>query len=323
MFFSVIIPVYNVEKYLRECIDSILSQSFDDYEIILVNDGSTDSSPAICDEYVKKDSRVKVIHKENGGASVARNIGTDIAIGKYILYLDSDDYISDKEFFAELYKKAEAGNDVIIYKFKKYFEDEKRFGKCQYAFPEFEQQKTLAEKTNYLVKTDSFYCAGWSKAIRSEIIKNNNIRFLEGIVGEDQEWYYRVLEHVKTIGGIDKDFIVYRQHANSVTSTNNIKKIFDCTYVVDEVQKRLLSIDVDDSYKNALLASAAKLYCNLLIAYCSYKGKRNKELYNKLKELSFLLKYDVNPRVATFNKLYKVAGFDITMFFLKIICKVR
>ena len=323
MFFSVIIPVYNVEKYLRECVDSILAQSFEDYEIILVNDGSKDSSPAICDEYAKKDSRIKVIHKENGGASAARNMGTDVASGKYILYLDSDDYISDKDFFKELHKKAESGTDVIIYKFKKYFEETKQFSKCHYAFPELETKPTLAERINYLVKTDSFYCAGWSKAIRADIIRENNIRFMEGVVGEDQEWYYRVLENVKTIDGIDKDFIVYRQHTNSVTSTKNIKKLFDCIYVVNEVQKRILSLDIDDDYKNALLASAAKLYCNLMIAYCAYKGKEKKEQYKKLKELSFLLKYNVNPRVATFNKVYRIFGFDVTMLCLKIICKIR
>lgn len=323
MFFSVIIPVYNVEKYLNECVDSILTQSFKDFELILVNDGSKDSSPAICDEYAKSDPRVKVIHKENGGASAARNVGTDEASGKYILYLDSDDYISDCDFFKQLYEKAQSRTDVIVYKFKKYFEETKKFVQCHYGFPELDKYQTVAERINYLVKTDSFYCAGWSKAIRAEIIKNNNIRFLEGVVGEDQEWYYRVLEYVKTIDGIDKDFIVYRQRENSVTSTKNIKKLFDCIYVVDEVQKRLVNLDIDTEYKNALLASAAKLYCNLMIAYCAYKGKEKKEQYSKLKELSFLLKYNVNPRVATFSKIYKLVGFDVTMFCLKIICKVR
>lgn len=323
MFFSVIIPVYNVEKYLRECVDSILAQSFDDYELILVNDGSKDSSPAICDEYSAKDSRIKVIHKENGGASTARNKGTDAASGDYILYLDSDDYISDKDFFKELYEKAKDGIDVIIYKFKKYFEETARFAKCQYGFPELEKQNTLVEKINYLVKTDSFYCAGWSKAIRADIIRENNIRFKEGVVGEDQEWYYRVLENVKTIDGIDKDFIVYRQRANSVTSSGKLKNLVDCIFVVDEVQKRVFGLDIDEDYKTALLGSVAKLYCNLMIGYAAFKGKEKRAQYQKLKELSHLLKYNVNPRVAAFNKIYRVFGFGMTVFCLKIVCKVR
>ena len=98
MFFSVIVPVYNVEKYLKECLDSILSQTFKDFELILVNDGSKDSSPAICDEYAEKDSRVKVIHKENGGQSTARNMGIEKATGEFAVFLDSDDLLSPNTF---------------------------------------------------------------------------------------------------------------------------------------------------------------------------------------------------------------------------------
>ena len=93
---SVIIPIYKVEKYLRECIDSIINQSFKNLEIILVDDGSPDNCGKICDEYAKKDNRLKVIHKENGGLSSARNAGLDIATGEYISFVDSDDYVSNK-----------------------------------------------------------------------------------------------------------------------------------------------------------------------------------------------------------------------------------
>ena len=95
MYFSIIVPVYNVEKYLRECIDSILCQTFTDFELILVDDGSKDESGKICDEYAEKDNRIKVIHKENGGQSTARNCGVKESSGKYIVFLDSDDFISE------------------------------------------------------------------------------------------------------------------------------------------------------------------------------------------------------------------------------------
>ncbi|MGF2941895.1 glycosyltransferase family 2 protein [Enterococcus xiangfangensis] len=92
---SIIVPVYNVEKYLRKCVDSILAQTFTDFELILVDDGSPDNSGAICDQYAEKDSRIKVIHKENGGLSDARNAGIEVAKGKYLGFIDSDDYIAD------------------------------------------------------------------------------------------------------------------------------------------------------------------------------------------------------------------------------------
>ena len=95
---SIVVPVYDVEQYLPRCIDSILKQSFTDFELILVNDGSTDNCPIICDEYADKDDRIKVIHKENGGLSDARNTGINKASGKYISFIDSDDFIVENTY---------------------------------------------------------------------------------------------------------------------------------------------------------------------------------------------------------------------------------
>ena len=112
---SVIIPVYNVEEYLRECIDSVLNQTFSDFEVILVNDGSTDSSGEICDEYVEKDERVTVIHQKNGGLSVARNIGLSEANGKYVYFLDSDDYISENALATLLNIAENDSSDIVFF----------------------------------------------------------------------------------------------------------------------------------------------------------------------------------------------------------------
>ena len=111
---SVIVPIYKVEKYLRQCIDSIINQSLKDIEIILVDDGSPDNCPKICDEYKKIDSRIKVIHKKNGGLSSARNAGMKIATGEYIGFVDSDDYVS-KEFLEELYLIFHSFHNYICY----------------------------------------------------------------------------------------------------------------------------------------------------------------------------------------------------------------
>lgn len=111
---SVIVPVYNTEKYLRECVDSILSQAFTDLELILVDDGSTDGSGDICDEYCKLDNRVKVVHQENGGVTVARKQGTEIALGEYISFIDSDDWI-DPNMYRDMLEKAAIHNaDMVL-----------------------------------------------------------------------------------------------------------------------------------------------------------------------------------------------------------------
>lgn len=129
MKFSIIIPCYKVEQYLHQCVDSVLAQTYEDYEVILVDDGSPDNSPAICDEYGKKTDKVKVIHKPNGGLSDARNTGLDMARGEFVLFLDSDDWWDDKEALRKIdtcIKKT--GADIIIFGMKKYFSLEKRYG---------------------------------------------------------------------------------------------------------------------------------------------------------------------------------------------------
>ena len=116
---SVIIPVYNVESYIHRCVDSVLNQSFTDLEIILVDDGSPDNCPAICDEYAVKDCRVQVIHQENNGLSAARNAGLDRASGKYIYFVDSDDYI-DKTLLATIVPYMRKGYDLVAFSYVRF-----------------------------------------------------------------------------------------------------------------------------------------------------------------------------------------------------------
>lgn len=113
--FSIIVPVYKAEKYISECVDSVLAQTFENFELILADDGSPDRCPEICDEYAKKDSRIKVIHKENGGASSARNSGIDAACGEYIIFLDSDDYWEGNYTLQRLAEKSKDGYDIIMF----------------------------------------------------------------------------------------------------------------------------------------------------------------------------------------------------------------
>ena len=112
---SVVIPVYNIEGYLGKCLDSILAQTFPDYEVIVVNDGSTDRTPQVCDEYAAKDARIRIIHKENEGVSVARNTGIEVASGEYFLFFDGDDFM-EPYTMEELYKVAkEQQVDTVVY----------------------------------------------------------------------------------------------------------------------------------------------------------------------------------------------------------------
>jgi len=323
MFFSIIIPVYNVEKYLRECVDSIISQTFSDYEIILVDDGSVDSSPEICDEYSKKDKRIKVIHKINGGLSDARNEGLKIANGKYIIFIDSDDYVSANSFLQTLFDKCKNRPDVVLYKFKKYFEDKKEIVNCNFNFPIKVPNNEPANVINALVENDAFYCAAWTKCIKTSILKKNNIKFEIGITSEDQEWYYHVINVVKKYEMIDCPFIVYRQRTGSITSSWTMKNLRDSLYVLEKWKTVFDNSKLDNEMKKALNGSLAKLYCNMLIGYSRFENNQKRDLVIRVKKLSLLLKYRQNRRVKIIGKIYSIVGFAGTITILKLLDKIR
>lgn len=317
MTFSIIIAVYNVEQYIEKCLQSILEQTYGEYEVILVNDGSTDNSGEICDRYAKEYQNIQVIHKENGGASSARNEGLAVAKGEYVLFLDSDDYIKSDDFLETLEQKAVSMPDVIIYKFEKYYEKTDTYEPCRFQIPENIGALPMGEALDQLVERDAFYCAAWTKAVKRQLLQEKEIQFEEGIIGEDQDWYYQVLLHVKKMEGIDESFIVYRQRENSVTSSWKIKNLTDCIYILKKWKNGLEHADIESTVREALFHSLAKLYCNLLIAYACFDDKNKKQYFSELKELSGLLAYKQNQRVRIVAKVKRLIGLKGAIIALK------
>ncbi|MBE6318012.1 MAG: glycosyltransferase [Bacteroidales bacterium] len=197
---SIIVPVYNTEKYLSRCIDSILAQTFSDFELILVDDGSTDNSGKICDEYAKKDSRIIVIHKENGGASSARNKGLEIAQGEWITFVDSDDFITNN-FIGNLYdqefdmticgmtinsKEIIIDNQIINY-------------------------NNIPEIIIYLYNLNLIN-GPYSKIFKYSIIKQNNLKFDESLrSGEDTHFVFKYLKYTTKLKLISECGYIYNQ----------------------------------------------------------------------------------------------------------------
>ncbi len=313
-----IVPVYNVEQFLAACVESVLSQTFADFELILVDDGSKDESGALCDAYAAKDSRVRVIHKENGGQSTARNAGVDAARGEYIFFLDSDDFIRDTGFFAEVRAAIEENTDIVVYRYVKHYEN--RVDECGISLAGI----STASKDEFLrelVRRDAFFCSCWSKCTRAALLKDHAIRFNPALSCEDMDWYYSVVSVAEHFKVIDKPYIAYRQRENSVTSTFKHKSVTDYIYTIDVWSKRFAAI-ADEKQREVLLASLAKLYCNLLITYARHAG----ELRAQRKEIfSFrtLLRYDLNPRTKTIARFARVVGIRLTCTLLKIMDKIR
>lgn len=221
---SVIVPVYKVEKYLPACIESILSQSFEDFELILVDDGSPDRCGAICDEYAQKDQRIRVIHKENGGVSAARNRGLEESVGQYIAFCDSDDYWSEN-FLETLVNKMEStGCDIVNGNYIMVADDDTEVGKSR--IPQGEILiSSKQEKFDFLVKNILSGTWGWSiwtRLFKREIIQRNNIRFCTVCenYAEDLGFVFQYCLYINRAVSITDPIYYYRAREGSMMANS-------------------------------------------------------------------------------------------------------
>lgn len=219
---SIIVPVYNVEKYIHKCVDSILNQTFTDFELILVDDGSPDNCGKICDEYAKKDARVKVIHKENGGQSSARNKGLDVAKGAVIGFIDSDDVI-ELTMYEELMNFMDCKTlDIAICDV--YLVRGNRIKKQSMYSESQILNKERALNDNLSCKIDN---AVWNKIYKRKIF--DKIKFTEGIVYEDVRIMPFLFYEAGRVGYLKKSLYYYYKHQNStIAQSFNSKSRYDC-----------------------------------------------------------------------------------------------
>ena len=252
---SIIVPVYNVEKYLKKCIESILNQVFTEFELILVDDGSTDNSGKICDEYAKKDSRIIVIHKNNGGISSARNNGLDIARGKYIGFVDSDDFIHPM-MYKILYREIENNNaSVVICKEEKVYSDNFEYKKVDKYNLQYYNNRDIIE---ILYEKRETYVFAWNKLYDRELF--SDLRYKEGMIYEDEHLTPKILYYSKNIIFIEKELYFYRQRENSTVNSKFSRKKFDKVYALEDNTKFF-----KDLKEKRLFDISEKSYLELLI----------------------------------------------------------
>lgn len=283
---SIIVPVYRAEQYLVKCIESILNQTFDDFELILIDDGSPDKSGEICDIYARKDSRIKVIHKQNGGASSARNAGLEIAKGEYIGFVDSDDWIH-KEMYYTMYQLAkERRADIVQCRFKEIFKEEEDEEIQDAVVHEYTPLEAMQKIYGELGITTIIVC---NKIYNRKLFEKN--RFEEGRICEDEIIIHELLKDTNKVVDIEQELYYYMQTSNSVMrSMFSIKKM---DYLL-ALERRLVffkEIGDKDLIENTWLS-----YGNTLI-YIYYEMWKN-----KLK----------NPRIKILIKQkYKICYMDI------------
>ncbi len=228
---SIIVPVYNVEKYLLRCLDSICNQTYNNLEIILVDDGSTDSSGNICDEYALVDSRIIVIHKNNGGLSSARNVAIDIAIGEYIMFVDSDDYISKDcvEYLLNIIKNNHV--EIAIGNYTSTFENDVfKKGKVS-------DEKIIRYDGKQLIPYLSFgnntqLVTAWAKLYRRGLF--SEIRYPNGFLHEDEGTTYKLYFNSNAIIVSNKIVYAYYRNPNSIMGKPKIQNYTDLCKILDE-----------------------------------------------------------------------------------------
>lgn len=262
---SVIVPIYNVEKYLEKCINSLLSQTLEDIQIILVNDGSKDNSGNIAKECEKNNkNRIIYVEKENGGLSDARNYGLKYATGDFIAFLDSDDYI-EKNAYEEMYNKA--------------IEENADYVECDFIW-EFPNKIRVDKQYPYKNKKEmlSFVrVVAWNKLIKRQLITDNNLEFPKGLRYEDVEFTYKLIPFINKFAYVDKPFIHYVQREGSIANVQNegTAEIFT---VLDNVIEFYKKNNIYEKYRDELEYNYARyLLCSSLKRMCKIKDKTIRE----------------------------------------------
>ena len=235
---SIIVPIYNVAPYLRKCVDSLLAQDYDNYEIILVDDGSTDDSPQICDEYAASPlsakgtspfseadhsiAPIRVVHRENGGLSAARNSGIEVAKGEYIMFVDSDDYLQQNVLGALIEQMESQQLDVLRYNYYNVHEDGSIFEPHKNAKPYFDYSSEVVDGDTFLNERLGYACYSVMFIIRRELLKG--CIFTPGIYFEDTDWTPRMLLKAKRVASTEMIVYNYLWREGSITLPENPQK---------------------------------------------------------------------------------------------------
>lgn len=234
---SIIVPIYKVEPYLRRCLNSIVNQTYTNLEIILVDDGSPDGCPQICDEYAAKDNRIVVIHKENGGLSDARNVGLDICKGDYISFIDSDDYV-DYDFIKCLIEPTKKDSyDFII---ADHLSSNEKKGSTHLSCREGPIQDNLTIIRTYC--RQQYPPSAWAKLYKFSFLKDNQFHFQKGLLFEDQLWSCILARSAKKIFVIHKQMYHYTIRTDSIMQSSNIdffKRLSAWCFILDKEQEAL------------------------------------------------------------------------------------
>lgn len=323
---SYILPIYKVEAYLRQCVESLTCQTFRNIEIILVDDGSPDGCPALCDKLATEDDRIRVVHKPNGGLSDARNAGLDVATGDYVIFVDSDDFWMGDESLQRMINVAEANADCdfVGYNCNYYYPASNRYTKWVEYSSDILVPVTGDKAMQLLVASGTFPMSACMKLIKRRVLVENNIRFKKGQIAEDIPWFINLLEKTSKCMFVNDYVYAYRQNVTgsissfvSERSFNNLLNIVKTE--LDKIEDRTFSVDAKNSLRSFLAYEVSIMIADV----SSLLEEKQSAARKELQSLCWLLKYTQNPKVRTVEKVYRLCGYTITEIVLRIYNKYR
>ena len=314
---SVIVPIYNVENYIRECVDSIINQSYRNIEVLLIDDGSTDESGTIIDSY-KCDERILVFHKCNGGLSDARNYGIEKANGDYILFIDSDDFLCDDRCLEKISKVIDDCHpDVVQYKKVYWYEKDNIKYDVDLRTGLYLDMYELMSNLNKIGLLSVSSC---DKAIKRDVIINKNLRFKKDLLSEDILFAYQLFLSIKNMYLLNENIYAYRQARLGSISTTKSKKNFDSLYYI---VKYWYNYEYpNEEYKNLYFNMISYWYLIMRTDYpIYYYSAEQKDEFKSLDK--FWLKYNENFKVNMAFKLSRVIGTKMMFLILRFYQKMK
>ena len=323
MKLSIIIPVYNVEQYLPSCVQSLITQTYQNLQVILVNDGSTDSSGALCDQLTRQDKRIQVLHKVNGGLSDARNAGLKVATGDYVAFLDSDDVYLLADGVEQLMALAQAEcPDVILFQ-------------CVDVYPHH-QSVRKAYDTKYmathsgadvfaqLVRTQSFNMSACFQLIRRELLEQHQIYFEKGLLSEDVDWSLRLWRHVEHVRALNLPMYGYQHREGSITTTYTIRNLRSYEHIFAKfVALYQHKENGDGLYWKTVMGYLAQMYTNCLYNYGQLTCSERKECYSVLRDYAILLDHSISIKSDRVVVVKKCLGLRLSICLFTLYGNIR
>ncbi len=316
---SVIVPIYKVEEYLLDCVKSITAQTYKNLEIILVDDGSPDRCPEMCDQLAAEESRIKVIHKPNGGLSDARNAGIEASTGEYVFFVDSDDYWINNHCVTDLVECLDnnEGADIIFFGRTTFIGDN-----VYVTMPPQPKNINTQGKTHALaalLRESDFISSACQKLIRLSLLKDNKVYFEKGMLSEDLDWSIRLYLIANKYGSVYSPFYGYRKREGSITQSFNSRHASDLFKILNKWDKALDNRPEDEPFRGYL----AYVYSCALGTIGLLPSQERKEYRRLFRQFVHLLNHDVNPKVHKVKILYKFLGYNLTGWVLTSFLKYR